>query len=105
MSRDYLRTYQTYDIEDVKKHLLIVGDLSSDCASCRQLGIDAATAKTCPNCGTEFKYITSRRIESHPGERYQIVKRWREKRPELPFIDHGDFSRTLGHKKARDFFA
>ena len=104
MSQSYLRTYQNYDVEEVKKHLLIVGDLSSDCAACRHLGIDAGAAKSCPECATEFKFITSRRIESHPGERYTIVKRWRERRPELPFIDYTDYSKTIGHKKARDFF-
>jgi hypothetical protein len=105
MAREYLRVYQEFDIEEVKKHLLILGDLSADCAACRMLGIDGYTAKHCPQCQTEFKYLTSRRIETHPGERFQIVRRMREKRPDLIFLDYTDFSKTLGQKKARDFFA
>jgi hypothetical protein len=105
MGHEYLRTYREYDIEDVQKHLLIVGDLSSDCASCRALGIDVYTATRCPACGTPFKYITSRRLDSHRGERFQTVRRILAKRPEMIFIDHEDYAKTIGQKKARDFFA
>jgi hypothetical protein len=104
MSRHYLRIYQEFDIEDVKQHLLIWGDLSADCASCRMLGIEPFAAKQCPQCGTEFKYVTSRRIEEHAGERFHIVRRMREKRPELVFIDYTDYTKILGQKKAKDFF-
>ncbi len=102
--RVFLRTFQEYDIEEVAKHLLIMGDLSGDCASCRELGIDTYTAKNCPHCGTPFKYLTSRRLESQPGERFQFARRMREKRPDLIIIDYTDYSKTLGQKKARDFF-
>ncbi len=105
MSREFLRTYQEYDIEEVKKHLLILGDLTADCASCRALGLDGYTVKNCPQCGTEFKYVTSRRSEEHVSERFQIVRRARNKRPELVFLDYGDYMKTIGQKKARDFFA
>ena len=105
MGREYLRTYKEYDIEDVRKHLLIMGDLSGDCASCRALGIDGYTEKSCPECGTPFKYITSRRLDSHHGERFQLVRRVLTKRPEMIFIDHEDYAKTIGQKKARDFFA
>lgn len=105
MAREYLRTYKEYDFEDVQKHLLIMGDLSGDCAACRALGIDSYTAKTCPECGTPFRYITSRRLESHPGERFQLVRRLLAKRPDMIFIDYTDYTKTLGQKKAREFFA
>ncbi|MBI3306223.1 MAG: hypothetical protein HYZ84_00250 [Candidatus Omnitrophica bacterium] len=105
MSREFLRTYHEYDIEEVKKHLLIWGDLTADCASCRALGLDGYTVKVCPQCSTSFKYITSRRSEEHSSERFQIVRRAKDKRPELIFIDYSDYTKTLGQKKARDFFA
>ncbi len=104
MTREFLRTFQPYDFEDVEKHLLIMGDLKGDCASCRALGIDSYSAKTCPECGTPFKYVTSRRLESSPGERFQWAKRVRESRPELILIDYSDYQKILGKKKARDFF-
>lgn len=104
MDKCYLRTYQEYDFDTVKAHLLILGDLSADCAACRALGIDPYTATSCPQCGTDFRFVTSRRIENHPEERYQIIRRFRDKRSDIPFIDFGDFNKSLGHKKARELF-
>src|SRR5688500_1345262 len=100
---EYLRTYKSYDLEEVRKHILILGDLVGDCGACRYLGIDPA-AQACPECHTNFKYVTSRRLEAHPGERFNIVRRAHERRPEMVFLDYGDFSKSLGQKKARDFF-
>lgn len=105
MSREYLRAWQQFDIEEVEKHLLILGDVTADCATCRELGIPYLGARECPKCKTIFRFVTSRRLESHPGERFQIVSRLHEKRPDLTFIDYEDYKRTLGRKKARDFFA
>ena len=104
MGREYLRTWQAYDIEEVEKHMLMLGDLTGDCAACRELGIRYQEAKECPRCKTVFKYVTSRRLETHPGERFQIVSRLKERRPEWTFIDYEDYKRTLGRKKAREFF-
>ena len=104
MGKDYLRTYRAYDLEEVKQHLLIMGDLSGDCASCRCLGIDSYSAGMCPECGTPFKYVTSRRLESHPGERYQWARRVHDKRPDLVPIDYTDYMKAVGQKKVRDFF-
>lgn len=105
MDQCFLRVYKSFDLEDVKKHLLIAGDLSGDCASCRALGIDSYTAKQCPECGTPFKYGTSRRLDAHPGERFRFAKRMLEKRPDLILIDHTDYTQMIGQKKARDFFS
>ena len=104
MGQDFLRTWQHFDLEEVEKHLLIVGDVSGDCAACRELGISYIEAKSCPRCKVAFKYVTSRRLETHPGERFQIVSRMRQKRPDLVFIDYEDYKRTTGRKKAREFF-
>lgn len=100
----FLRTWQRFNLEDVEKHLLILGDLTGDCANCRQLGIGYQNAKECPRCKTSFRYVTSRRLETHPGERFQIVSRIKELRPDWVFIDYEDYKKTLGRKKARDFF-
>lgn len=104
MSREYIRIFQELDINEVKKHLLITGDLSGDCAACQALGLDLYHVTACPECGTSFKFITSRRLESHPGERFSLARRYREKRPDLQFIDYTDYQKVLGQKKARDFF-
>lgn len=104
MTQEYLRTFQAFQLEEVEKHLLIMGDLKGDCGNCRALGIDSFTAQKCPECGTPFKYVTSRRLEANPGERFHWARRVREARPDWILIDYTDYQKTLGKKKARDFF-
>lgn len=104
MSNDIVRIYKFYNFDEVKKHILILGDLTGDCGACRNLGIDPWTASKCPSCGTEFKFVTSRRLESHAGERFKFVRRMNEKRPEWIIVDYSDYTKTQGHKNARDFF-
>ena len=105
MVQHYLRTFKPFDLEEVKKSLLIIGDLSGNCAACNELGINAYETKACPACGAVFKYIASRRLETHPAERFQLAKRLAEKRPDLVLIDYQDYQKTAGAKAARDFFS
>ena len=101
----WIRIWAQKDISDIEKHLLILGDLSSGCASCRELGLDSKTVKECPRCKTLFQYVTSRRFESNPGERFQIVRRLSELRNDLTWVDYDDYKKLTGRQKARDFFS
>lgn len=105
MNKQVIRVFREMDLDEIHKHLLIMGDLTGDCAPCRALGIDFYKAGVCPECGTPFKFLTSRRLENHPGERFQLVRRMGEKRPDLTFIDYGDYQKLMGQKKAREFFS
>ena len=88
MDKLLLRTFKEFDFDDVRAHMLIMGDLKGDCAACKEIGLDQYSVKTCPNCGVTFTYVTSRRLDGNPGDRFQLVKRMREKRPELVIIDY-----------------
>ena len=100
----YLRVWQNFDVEGVKQHLLIAGDIMGDCASCREIGIKYAEAKTCPKCGTDFKYIAARQSTGSARTLAPLVKRIRDRRPDLTFIDYGDYQSATGKQSARDFF-
>ncbi|MBI4394792.1 MAG: hypothetical protein HY583_01205 [Candidatus Omnitrophica bacterium] len=101
----WLRIWAEKELTDVEKHLLIIGDAKGDCASCRELGLDYKTVKQCPHCQTNFTYVTCRRFETHPLERFQIVKRLSEARNDLVWIDYDDYKKLTGRQKARDFFS
>lgn len=101
---EYIRIWQPLEIRQIEDHLLIAGDTVGDCAHCRCLGI-AYDQSACPQCKTEFKYVTSRRIEIHPGEAFRIVRRLKEKRPDLIFIDYTDYKHLSGKLKGRDLLA
>ena len=92
---ELIRVWKEFDIKDVSGHLLIVGLSSADCSSCRELGINYSTATSCPKCGADFKYIASRSKE---------IRKIKDKRPDLIFIDFEDYKKGTGFVKANDFF-
>ena len=99
---EYLRVWEERDLPEIGSHLLIMGDTLGDCATCRCLGINLSQ-KSCPQCKTEFRYVTSRRIETHPGEAFRIVRRARQTRPDLLFVDYSDFKRLSDLAKGKSF--
>ena len=100
-----LRLWGKFQIDDVKSHLLVVGDSFGDCASCRELGLDPWKVPSCPACHTKFLFIASRRAVTHPSERFIIAKRIMEKRPDLRMIDYEDFQKAVGSQAAKNFFS
>lgn len=99
----YIRVWQACDLEQVGRHLMIVGDVTADCAACRELGIPYAEARNCPKCGTDFRFIALRsmgKLDRKGG----AVKRVKERRPDLTFIDYDDYREITGKQQARDFF-
>jgi hypothetical protein len=97
----FIRVWQACDIESLSKHLVIVGDITGDCANCRELGIDYAQAKACPGCGNVFRFVA---LRSKGGSRGAAVKRIKERRPDLTFVDYDDYKEITGRSQAHDFF-
>ena len=83
---------------------MVVGDITADCANCRQLGVEYAAAKNCPKCGTTFRFIASRNTGPLDRGRGGTVKRIKDRRPDLTFIDYEDYKEITGKQQARDFF-
>ncbi len=98
-----IRVWHQMNIEEVKKHLLLAGELSANCENCQQLGIDFNKEVTCPNCQTPFKYISFRK-KAHRGEEFSAIRRLKKKRPDLMIIDYEDVKRTCGKSKAQNLF-
>jgi len=92
---DLIRVWKEMDINDIEKHLLVAGEVSGDCSSCRELGINYSLSKSCPKCGNEFKYIATR---------FHEIKKIKQKRPDLIFIDFEDYKKAAGKIKAKGLF-
>lgn len=105
MAAHFVRMWRPVDLEQIQKHLLLLGDTAADCASCRMLGLNPWTVGKCPQCGTQFQYIASRRINAHPGERFHLIRRLCDQRPDLQMIDYEDYQKAVGAKSAREFFS
>jgi len=93
--KGFLRIWKELDLQEIEKSLIVVGELSSECFSCHKLGIELKT-RTCPNCGTFFKYMSFRR-KVQPN----FLKKLKEEQPRLILIDFDDFKRVLGKRDAR----
>ncbi|MEK6733421.1 MAG: hypothetical protein AABY55_07320 [Candidatus Omnitrophota bacterium] len=93
--KDLVRVWNEMDIDDIGKHLLIIGESTGDCSNCRELGINYSTATTCPKCNNYFKYVASRTHE---------IRKIKTRRPDLIFIDLEDYKKAAGKIKAKSLF-
>ena len=98
MSEKFIRIYKKMDINTIKRHLLIYGDLSAQCANCQAMDLTLDMV-VCPKCEAEFKYITFRNLRSHLPKLQKI----NEARSDIQFVDFDDYKRHIGEMKARDF--
>jgi len=90
-----IRIWQEVDIDEVGPQLLIAGSTTADCGKCKEISLPFDT-RTCPKCGTYFKYMSTRISES-PGE----AKRLKAKRPDLIIVDFRDFKDIKARNKAK----
>ncbi len=97
-----IRTVREFDLEDVSKHLLVVGDLTGDCFNCKELGLDYSKIKVCPKCNADFRYITSRRSTSAS---LKALSNLHKRRPDLICIEFNDLKIHKDRVKARDFLS
>jgi len=98
MSERFIRIFKKFDIKEIGEHLLIYGDLSGNCAKCNAVNLKL-DMKECPECKTDFKYISFRNIKSHLPKLQKII----QERPQIIFVDHEDFKKNLGAVKAQEF--
>ena len=98
MSQKFARIYKKMDINEIKRHLLIYGDLSAQCAHCQAMDLKLDMT-ACPKCGAEFKYISFRNVRNHLPKLQKI----NEAKPDIQFVDFDDYKRYIGELKARDF--
>jgi len=93
--KNFVRTWEDFDLVDIEKHLIVVGDLSSECFCCHKVGVDSK-ARACSDCSAIFKYIGFRRKIQMP-----YLYKVREERPRIVIIDFDDFKRSLAKRDAR----
>lgn len=101
MKEFLVRVWQKLNSDEVKKHLLLAGELTANCENCQHLGIDFFKETKCRECGTDFKYIGFRK-KNNKGEELFAINRLKEKRPDLIIVDCEDIKHAFGKSKARD---
>lgn len=96
MVKQPIRVWTELDIDEISRHLLVVGEVTADCYNCKEIGLDYVSLKSCPKCNSPFKYIASRSHE---------IKKIKNRRQDLIFIDFDDFKKAAGFIKAKSLFA
>lgn len=99
MAEKFIRVYSKLDLTKIKLQLLIYGDISGACANCNKIDIKL-NDPVCPECKTEFKYVTFRNIKSHLPK----LQKLSAERPSVTVVDYDDYKREAGASKAEDFF-
>ena len=99
MNPKFIRVYKKLDIDDIKEHLMIVGDLSASCSKCNNMNVKIEMAQ-CPECQTEFRYIGFRNIKDNMPKMLKM----NESKQGLIFVDFDDFKKMTGALKAQEFF-
>ena len=94
-----IRQVKEFDLDEVCNHLLVVGDLTGDCFSFNELGLDYSSVKNCPKCKTDFHYITSRRSQE------SSLRNLYRKRPDLICIEFSDIKEHKNRQNAKGFFS
>lgn len=102
MTKIWVRVAQEHEMEELSKHLIVVGELTGECCACRHVGIDYSREKYCPACKTDFRYIASRKkaTDNNAG----VVARLARRRPDLTYVEYQDIKDTADRQKARDIF-
>ena len=101
MGKSLIRVWQELDTDNIKKQLLLAGELTANCENCQHLGIDFINDVRCPNCETYFKYIGFRK-KNNKSEELFAIQRLTEKRPDLVIVDYEDIKRACGKSQARN---
>ncbi len=98
MNERLVRTYQNKDITELSKHLFVYGDISGSCENCKAIDLKLEMSE-CPECHTQFKFISFRNVKNHLPKMKKISK----ERPGVEIIDYDDFKKCLGVIKAENF--
>ncbi len=99
MNLKFIRAYRKVDIDEVKEHLMICGDLSASCSKCKCMTVKLDMTN-CPECRTDFRYMTFRNIRDNMHKMLRIS----DSHKELMVVDFDDYKRLTGEAKAKDFF-
>ncbi len=97
-----VRVWQKLDVNEVRKHLLIIDDLYGSCANCKQLGLNYLKDAQCTGCGTEFRYLAT--TLKAPGEVARILGRIEKEGLKLAVLDRDDFERAEAKDALNDLF-
>lgn len=99
-----VRVWTDLDPNEISKRIIIVDDLHGFCPSCKATGIKYDSITKCPECGIEFKYVTTReKVNSEKGRK--IIEKIIKYAPNLTILDYNDYKYVTDKNKAANLFS
>ncbi|MCB1177297.1 MAG: hypothetical protein KDK36_06940 [Leptospiraceae bacterium] len=100
--KNFVRIWKHLDTEEVDNHLLLIEDLYGSCFKCKKLGLNYLKDKTCPSCGTKFKYLATKLKDQ--GEIIKILNKIQTNNLELLLIERDDYNKAQARDALKDLF-
>ncbi|MCB1323867.1 MAG: hypothetical protein H7A21_01990 [Spirochaetales bacterium] len=97
-----VRVWTAIDPEDLKQHTLYVDDLYGFCSNCRQMNLNYTKDRSCPGCGTTFKYLATKL--KAPGDVGKILARLKKESLTLKLIDRDDLEKASAQDQLNKLF-
>ena len=94
-----IRVFHSLDLNDIKTHLLVIGDISALCENCQKFDL-TMESPVCPACKTEFKFAAFR----SPKIPMAKVSKLMRERPSMKIIDYDDYHHARGSSKFDNLF-
>ena len=95
----HIRVFQSLNLDEIKKHLMIIGDLSAVCENCQKFDLKVDSS-ICPSCKTEFKFAAFRSSKIPMNKLSKLFAQ----RPSLKIIDFEDYHQAKSGSKFENLF-
>lgn len=100
MKEFYIRIWVKKDLNEIKKHLMVIDDFYGICANCKEPNLNFVQNKICPKCKTEFKYITS----NNKAQIGKILNRIELEKLSLVLLEKEDWDKAIAKQSMNSIF-
>ncbi|PKA17749.1 hypothetical protein [Leptospira haakeii] len=100
--KKYIRVWQKLSVSEVSAQLMIIDDLYGTCGKCKHLGLNYTKDKSCPECGTKFKYLATN-LKS-PADIAKVLARIEKENLDFVLIDREDYTLSKAKDAVKDLF-
>lgn len=100
--KKYIRVWKKLSVSEVSSQLMIIDDLYGTCGKCKHLGLNYTKDKSCPACGTKFKYLATNL--KAPGDIAKVLARIEKENLDFILIDREDYNQSKAKDAVKDLF-
>ncbi|TGL60976.1 hypothetical protein [Leptospira sarikeiensis] len=100
--KKYIRVWKKLSVSEITSQLMIIDDLYGTCGKCKHLGLNYTKDRSCPECGSKFKYLATN-LKS-PADIAKVLARIEKENLDLILIDREDYTLSKAKDAVKDLF-